>query len=75
MKNTNRCPKCGCRDIILVEGRQRGMLAGNYILVNNKWTSKNVYVDRYICSNCGFSEEWIDVEDIETIKRGRSVLG
>lgn len=28
-----------------------------------------VLVHRYLCCNCGFSEEWIDKEDIQELKK------
>ena len=34
-----------------------------------------VKVNRYICCNCGFSEEWIDEEDIETIRNSVNPKG
>jgi hypothetical protein len=34
---------------------------GNFIpLPGSLWSSKRVPVTRYVCGNCGFTEEWID---------------
>ena len=67
MKTTKTCPKCGSKDILRVEGKVDGYGAGNNIRVG--WTYLSaVLVHRYVCCQCGFSEEWIDKEDIETLK-------
>ncbi len=65
MKNTHICPKCNSNDILRVEGIHEGYGAGNIIRISllMKW----VGVNRYICCNCGFVEEWIDKEDIEKL--------
>lgn len=34
-----------------------------------------VNVNRYICANCGFCEEWIDKEDISKIKKSNNPKG
>jgi predicted RNA-binding Zn-ribbon protein involved in translation (DUF1610 family) len=69
LKNANICPKCESTDIIKIPGRSGGYGS----LVNNRpisLTAFNViYVTRYLCASCGFSEEWIDREDdIQEIK-------
>jgi len=30
-----------------------------------------VDVNRYICCSCGFTEEWIDLEDIKRLKESK----
>ena len=30
-----------------------------------------VNVNRYICCDCGFTEEWIDKSDLETVKKSK----
>lgn len=63
MKNTRVCPKCNHTDIIRVEGRAGAYGTGNNIQVG--WSNFSaVLVPRYVCCNCGYSEEWIDIEDI-----------
>ena len=70
MKNTKLCPKCGAADIIRVDG-----YAGAYGSGNNIMTGMSIFsavnVNRYICCGCGFTEEWIDREDIEKIKNSK----
>ncbi len=63
MKHTNQCPKCQSFDILLISGH-----AGAYGTGNNIMTGSTIFsavpVNRYLCANCGYSEEWINTEDI-----------
>lgn len=65
MKNSCACPKCGGADIIKIEGNVGPYGTGNNIPTGWKYTK----VHRYLCCSCGYSEEWIDREDIEKIKK------
>ena len=68
MKNKRICPKCNSTDILLVPGK-----AGAYGSGNNIQTGMTIFsavlVHRYICCTCGYSEEWIDKEDIQKLKK------
>ena len=68
MKNKRICPKCNSSDILLVPGK-----AGAYGSGNNIQTGMTVFsavlVHRYVCCSCGYSEEWIDKEDIQKLKK------
>ncbi len=68
MKNTNQCPKCGGSHIITVPGH-----AGPYGVGNNIQVGLTIFsaipVNRYLCTDCGYSEEWIDREDLEKLKK------
>lgn len=67
MKNTGKCPKCGGTDLILVPGTKGAYGAGNNIQLGMTiWSA--VLVNRYVCANCGYSEEWIDQKDLEKLK-------
>lgn len=74
MKNTHICPKCNGSGIIRIEGSVRGYGAGNNIVLGVIALSA-VKVHRYLCCECGFSEEWIDKEDIAKIKECRNPKG
>ena len=67
MKQTNRCPKCNGTEIVRIKGN-----AGPYGTGNNIQTGRTIFsavlVHRYLCCTCGFSEEWIDQEDLMKIK-------
>lgn len=57
MKN-GVCPKCGGNKIIKIpneSGRQ-----SSYILLGVLAT---VAITRYVCSQCGFCEEWVDSQE------------
>lgn len=68
MKNTHICPKCNGTDVLMIPGK-----AGAYGMGNNIQTGLSnlsaVLVHRYVCSSCGYSEEWIDKEDIPRLKK------
>ena len=67
MKNTRVCPKCGCKEIIRVEGKAGAYGSGNNIMLGSTIFSA-IKVHRYVCCDCGFSEEWIDKKDIPALK-------
>ena len=61
MKSTRVCPKCGSNEILRVEGQVGAYGSGNNIVTGIFTATK---VNRYVCCRCGYSEEWIDREDI-----------
>ena len=68
MKTTKLCPKCGGNDIIKIEGNVGAYGVGNNIPTGATLWSY-VKVDRYLCATCGFSEEWVERENIEKIRK------
>lgn len=68
MKNTKMCPKCNSQEIIEIPGSTGAYGTGNNIRVGMTVMSA-VPVNRYLCCNCGYSEEWIDQEDISLVKK------
>ncbi len=67
MKYSKQCPKCGSRDIIrLVNdgfpgGSTKGIMTG--------WTTlSNIWLYRYVCCNCGYTEEWVSHKGIAKLK-------
>ena len=66
MKNTKKCTKCESREILKIEGKATER-SGNSI--TSGWFS-NAIVNRYLCTGCGFTEEWIENrDDIEQLKK------
>jgi len=59
MKNTGQCPKCQSTVILRIEGATGAYGAGNNISTGMTVFS-SVPVTRFLCTECGFSEEWID---------------
>jgi len=70
MKNTRICPKCNSSDILRFDGYLGPYGSGNYVMTGNTIFSA-VNVNRYICCACGYTEEWIDKEDIEKVKKSK----
>ncbi len=70
MKTTKICPKCHNTDIVRFDG-----YTGAYGVGNNLPTGKSIFstvnVNRYVCCTCGFTEEWIDKEDLEKVKTSK----
>ena len=53
MKHNRKCPKCDNEEIFKIPG------APNMTNTVPKSLLKKASVDRYVCSICGYSEEWI----------------
>lgn len=70
MKMTNQCPKCSGTNIVRIDGYTGAYGAGNNVMVGMTIISA-VNVNRYICCDCGFTEEWIDKSDLETVKKSK----
>lgn len=70
MKITKICPKCKSANLVRIDGYSGPYGTGNNVMTGNTIFS-SVNVNRYICCDCGFTEEWIDLEDIEKIKNSK----
>ncbi|MBQ9086925.1 MAG: hypothetical protein IJY47_07035 [Clostridia bacterium] len=70
MKYTKKCPKCGGENIVRFDGYTGAYGAGNNVMVGKSLFSA-VNVNRYVCCSCGFTEEWIDREDLEEIEKSK----
>lgn len=67
MKNTRICPKCDSKEIFKIPGPASVGYSQN--TVPKGWL-KSANVDRYVCSICGFSEEWIaKAKDLEALRK------
>ena len=64
MKNTGICPKCSASGVLKIKGQVGAYGMGNNIPTGFSYAK----VDRYLCTACGYSEEWIDKEYIEKLK-------
>lgn len=75
MKNTKTCPKCKSKDIVIFSGSKRG--SGTRGFCNSLFLGISafsaVYINRYICCNCGYTEEWISKKDLEKVKNSCKV--
>lgn len=58
MKRSRKCPKCSSMEIVRVAGgygsRENNIVLGLF---------GSVPIARYICTNCGFTEEWVDSQE------------
>ena len=70
MKNTRICPKCSSADIVRIDGYTGAYGSGNNMMTGNTVFS-TVNVNRYVWCACGYTEEWIDREDIEKVKKSK----
>ncbi|ULG71272.1 hypothetical protein [Macrococcus brunensis] len=68
MKENSLCSNCGDNDILLIPGNAGAYGSGNNIQVGLTNLSA-ILVDRYVCCNCGYTEEWIKLEDIPKLKK------
>jgi len=68
MKQSKICPKCSSPEIIRIPGELGAYGSGNVIPMGMTIFS-SIKVTRYLCGNCGFSEDWIDnPQDLKKIK-------
>jgi predicted nucleic-acid-binding Zn-ribbon protein len=65
MKFNYSCQKCQCSEIAKIEG---GAFKGNvYNTISSGMSA--IYLTRYVCTNCGFSENYVDdPKDLAKIK-------
>lgn len=70
MKNTRICPKCNSSDIVIIDGNVGAYGAGNNIITGITIMSA-VKVNRYLCCSCGYSEEWVNKEDLDKVKNSK----
>ena len=67
MKKTGKCPKCASAELLRIPGK-RGYRSSNDIPLGMTVFS-SVYVTRYLCAQCGFSEEWVDsASDLQAVR-------
>lgn len=58
MKNSFACPKCGSGGVVVFEGSRFNQTTLLYL---NRFASTAV-LDRYVCTSCGFTEEWVQLD-------------
>jgi predicted RNA-binding Zn-ribbon protein involved in translation (DUF1610 family) len=57
MKNNKTCPKCGSKSI----ARKRGSpVLNSWSRISINLTSLDVWITRFVCTECGFIEEWVE---------------
>ncbi len=61
MKATHTCPKCQSTNIIIAKAFP-GTSTSNTVQLT-KWGTHLGFFDRYICTSCGFIENYANLED------------
>ena len=70
MNRTRICPKCGSNEIYVVDGYVGPYGSGNNVMIGSTVFSA-VKVNRYICWTCGYTEEWINREDLPKVRASK----
>ncbi|MBO6061375.1 MAG: hypothetical protein J6P98_04580 [Clostridia bacterium] len=70
MKNSKVCSKCGSKAIYVSEGGAGAYGSGNNIPIGS-FVWQSVPVDRYICCDCGYTEEWLRREHLDKIANAK----
>lgn len=68
MKRRNICPKCGSANLLIVPGPTDGGVFDNSIRTGATVFSA-VSVDRYVCCDCTYTEEWVRQNDIPKLQK------
>ncbi len=67
MKHNRKCPKCESEEILKIPGPATVGKTKNVI---SKGFLSRANIDRYVCSICGFTEEWIaKANDLVDLKK------
>ncbi len=67
MKHTHICPKCNDSNVFKIP-RPASVGHAKNVVPKSFFTKANV--DRYVCANCGYSEEWIaKAKDLEQLAK------
>ena len=70
MNRTRICPKCGSNEIYVIDGYTGPYGSGNNVMIGATVFSA-VKVNRYICCTCGFTDEWINREDLPKVRASK----
>lgn len=68
MKNSQKCIKCQSAEIARIEGQAGAYGAGNNIQMGLTNFSA-VKVSRYLCMDCGYSEEWVEENELVKFRK------
>ncbi|MBQ4344019.1 MAG: hypothetical protein IJC38_09050 [Erysipelotrichaceae bacterium] len=76
MKQSKQCPKCHSANLVRYSGNDNTSsksYSNSIALGNPVW--ELVKINRYICCECGYTEEWIDKKDLEKIRLCKNTKG
>jgi len=60
MKNTGCCPKCGSREVVRIPDNPTRHASGNNIYTTTFTLRGKIPVIRYVCCECGYTENWVE---------------
>ena len=60
MKFTYKCPKCASNNVLEIIGTKYN---AQHTIPLTKWSIKSAALDRYICADCGYTEEYVQMDD------------
>ena len=66
MKQKQVCPKCNHTNILYCKGEAHSETGDNSIVFG---LFSVVPIDRYVCCSCGYVEDWVDTQYLETLKK------
>lgn len=72
MNRTGICPKCGSGEIVRFDGDFKEYGGGNNIMLGMTIMSA-VGLNQYICTSCGYVEQWIDMIDMDKVINSKKV--
>ncbi len=58
MKHTGQCTKCRSYNVIKKEANS--MHQQDQVILNS-WGTKKIYLDNFICTDCGYSERFVQM--------------
>jgi hypothetical protein len=65
MHDPTQCGKCGCRELFSIPATPA---EHSHIVVGER-LMRNIAIHRYVCTDCGYVEEWVrNAEDLTTLK-------
>ena len=70
MKQSKKCPKCSSDNIVFFKGLSGHNGTGSMLCVDITIFS-SVPVDRCVCCDCGYVEQWIDKKYLEKVKNSK----
>jgi len=60
MRHSYICPKCDSRKVVEVVGSSINQYQK---IPLHAWNIKNAILDRYICADCGYTEEFVQLNE------------
>jgi ribosomal protein S27AE len=67
MKHAKNCPKCGGDEILKIPG-MRPYRRNNGHISCGRTALDDVLLERYVCTKCGYSEEWVNPGEMHMLK-------